>query len=81
MMAMMKNTSNIDRAIRLMIGILLLIVAFAVDAVANNMVLKVIVLAFSTMNLISALTAFCPVYFAAGLSTLKTESPSESHNA
>ena len=43
MMAMMKNTSNIDRAIRLMIGILLLIVAFAVDAVANNMVLKVIV--------------------------------------
>ena len=81
MMTMMRNTSNIDRAIRLAIGIVLLVVAFAADVVASNLLLKIIVLAFSTMNLISAVTSFCPVYFVAGLSTLKSEQSAENQSS
>ena len=74
-MTMAKNTSNTDRAVRLIIGVVLLVAAFTADVIVNSMPLKVIVIAFATMNFISASTSFCPVYFVAGISTAKDKQP------
>lgn len=66
---MIKNMCSLDRGIRFLLGIVLILVAFFVPAVSSNSLVYVLVVAFSAVNFISAGISFCPVYYVAGLST------------
>ncbi|WP_417516057.1 DUF2892 domain-containing protein [Minwuia sp.] len=64
-----KNMHNVDRALRLIIGLVLLwIGVIDQDIIANQLIAWALGL-FGVVNIVSALMAFCPVYFMAGFST------------
>lgn len=64
-----KNMHNIDRAIRVVIGLVLIWLGFVDQALISNQLISWAIGLFGFVNLVSAAAAFCPVYFAAGFST------------
>jgi hypothetical protein len=67
---MEKTVGSTDKIIRIIIGIILLIIAFALPVGA---VLKVILVIFGIVALITAISGLCPLYSLLGINTCKTK--------
>ncbi|MHB0928115.1 MAG: YgaP family membrane protein [Candidatus Nanopelagicales bacterium] len=65
---MVKNESNLDRIIRVVLGLVVLIVAFSVGA---SSALGIVLLVVAVVLLVTAAVGFCPLYRLLGLSTKK----------
>ncbi len=65
---MVKNESNLDRIIRVVLGLVALIVAFSVGA---SSALGIVLLVVAVVLLVTAAVGFCPLYRLLGLSTKK----------
>ena len=66
---MVKNESNLDRIIRGVVGVAL--VLFALFGSAGNMVLWVVALVIGAVLILTAAIGFCPLYKALGIKTNK----------
>jgi hypothetical protein len=51
-----KNTSQLDRGIRLCLGLALVIAALTFPPISSSLLIKIVVIAFAVINLISGLT-------------------------
>jgi hypothetical protein len=67
---MIKNESNADRVIRVVIAIAAFAGAFAVGA---SSVLGIVLFVVAAIMLVTAAVGFCPLYRLFGLSTNKTK--------
>jgi fatty acid desaturase len=67
---MIKNESNADRVIRVVIAIAAIAGAFAVGA---SSVLGIVLFVVAAIMLVTAAVGFCPLYRLFGLSTNKTK--------
>lgn len=64
-----KNMHTIDRAIRVVLGLLLVWIGFIDQGMISNQLIAWAIGLFGIVNLVSAAAAFCPIYFMAGFST------------
>jgi len=64
-----KNMHNIDRALRLALGLILIWIGFIDQGLISNQLISIAIGLFGVVNVVSAGAAFCPVYFMAGFST------------
>ena len=71
---MKANESGADRATRVVVGIIALIVAFVVLDVMSGAVLGIIVAAAGGIMILTGFCGFCPAYKLVGLSTCKKQS-------
>lgn len=69
-----RNLSNIDRIIRTLLGLVLIYYGFVDPSVIANPVAATLVGLFGLINIFAGITAFCPVYKLAGLSTCRKRS-------
>jgi hypothetical protein len=67
--AMNKNVGTIDKVIRIILGIVLMIVAFT----TASTVLKVVLFIIGLVALVTALSGFCLLYKLLGVNTCKTK--------
>lgn len=67
---MQKNMGTIDRAIRIVIGVILFVLHFTYDF-SNT--LDMFLLIIATFIFVTCLISFCPFYYLFGLSTRKDE--------
>lgn len=67
------NESTTDRAIRAVVGIVLVIAAFAVDSGALKVILGILAL----IALVTAAVGFCPLYKLLGMSTSDNSSSTD----
>ena len=65
---MKKTIGSTDKVIRIVIGIVLLVIAFAAP---TGPVLKTILIILGIIALVTAVTGLCPLYSALGISTNK----------
>jgi hypothetical protein len=63
---MIRNESNLDRVVRLVIGVVALAVAFAVGI---GSVLGIVLLVAAAIMVVTAAVGFCPLHRLFGLST------------
>ena len=56
---MTANESGLDRIVRVVLGVVLLAVAFLV---ASTLVLKILLIALGAIMFFTAATSFCPIY-------------------
>ncbi len=68
---MKANESSIDRTIRAILGVLLIILAFTMLKVTDGEILGIIAAAVGAVFLLTALVGFCPAYKLIGFSTCK----------
>lgn len=68
---MKRNVGNIDRVIRILIGLLCAYVAIAPTEVLTVDALRLFIGAYGLVNLVTGATGFCPLYKMASLSTYK----------
>lgn len=66
-----KNVGPIDRALRLILGVVLIIVAFALLGVTDGAVAGIIAVAVGAVMLLTAAIGFCPAYLPLKMSTCK----------
>jgi hypothetical protein len=67
---MKKTVGAADKAIRIILGIVLLVIAFAVSV---GQVLKVILIIVGIIALLTAITGLCPLYSLLGINTCKVK--------
>lgn len=67
-----KNLCTLDRLARGVIGVVTAYFGLFGGDLIGEPIVQGILVVFGLLNLISLLTAWCPVYQVAGLSTLKT---------
>jgi len=67
-MKMKKNMGSVDRVIRTLIA-LVVIVLFLTNAISGT--LAVILLILAGVFIITSILSFCPIYFLFGINTLK----------
>jgi len=65
---MKKTVGSADTAIRIILGLILLIIAFAVSV---GHALKVILIVVGVIAILTAVTGLCPLYSVLGISTRK----------
>jgi len=70
-MKLKRNMCRFDRLVRLLIGAACIYIGFVETGIINQALVNALVGIFGVMNLIAAAVAFCPVYHAAGISTLR----------
>jgi hypothetical protein len=67
---MKKTVGSADKIIRILLGLIFLIIAFATPA---GQTLKVILILIGIIALLTAITGLCPLYSALGINTGKTK--------
>jgi hypothetical protein len=67
---MKKNVGTIDRVIRILVAVVVVILYFT-NVISGT--LGVILLALSAVFVVTSLISFCPIWLALGLSTRKKE--------
>ena len=67
---MKKTVGSADKVIRIILGLVLLIIAFAVSV---GQILKVILIVIGIIALLTAITGLCPLYSLLGISTRKVK--------
>jgi hypothetical protein len=67
---MKKNMGTIDKVIRILVAVVVLILYFA-HVISGT--LAIILLALSVVLIITSFISFCPLYFPLGISTRKKE--------
>jgi hypothetical protein len=67
---MKKNMGTIDKAIRILVAVVVVILYFA-NVISGT--LAIILLALSAIFVVTSLLSFCPLYLPFGLSTRKKE--------
>jgi len=77
---MKSNENGIDRAIRIILGIAALAVAFMTLGVMDGEILGIIVAVVGAILLLTGFVGFCPAYRLVGLSTCKKGSCGDSCN-
>ncbi len=70
---MKSNESGADRATRVVVGIIALIVAFVVLDAMDGAILGIIVAVVGGIMVLTGAVGFCPAYRLVGLSTCKKE--------
>jgi hypothetical protein len=68
-----QNLCTIDRAIRGLISVVLIIYVVLFFEQIGDLLLQILILVFAVMNLISFAIGWCPVYKIANISTCKKE--------
>ena len=68
---MKKTVGTADKVIRIILGIVLLVVAFTVSV---GQALKVILIVVAVIALLTAITGLCPLYSLLGINTCKAKS-------
>ena len=68
---MKKNMNNTDRLVRLVIAGLMALLYFSGTVTG---ILGYVALAFGAIMILTAFVKFCPIYYAFGMSTCKTDS-------
>ena len=63
------NLHNLDRLIRVIIGIACIYVGFVNTSIISNSLISILVGVFGVVNIIAAAMAHCPIYHLAGIST------------
>jgi len=76
-MTILPNLSNLDRSIRVGVGLACIYLGFSNGGLIPNHMVALIIGAFGVVNLVAAAMSRCPVYAVCGISTLKK--PSISH--
>jgi hypothetical protein len=66
---MKKNMGTIDKAIRIMVAVVVVILYFT-KVISGT--LAIILLALSAIFIVTSLLSFCPIYLPFGLTTMKT---------
>jgi len=69
-----RNLHNLDRLVRVVIGIGCVYVGFVDTSIISNNVVSMLVGAFGVVNIIAAAFSHCPIYNLAGLSTCPIKS-------
>lgn len=69
-----KNVGPMDRALRLIVGIILIVLAFGMLGVAEGSVGGIIAVAAGAVLLLTGAIGFCPAYLPLKLSTCKVRS-------
>jgi hypothetical protein len=67
---MKKNVGTIDRVIRILVAVVVVILYFT-NVISGT--LGIVLLALSAVFVITSLLSFCPIWMALGLSTRKKE--------
>lgn len=70
---MKPNENGVDRALRLALGVVLLIVAFMMLDAGTGAITGIIAAIIGAVLLITGLVGFCPAYRLVGISTCKTK--------
>ena len=65
---MKKTVGSVDKVIRIILGLFLLIIAFALSVWQT---LKVILIVVGVIALLTAITSICPLYSLLGINTCK----------
>ncbi|VAX41935.1 hypothetical protein MNBD_PLANCTO03-91 [hydrothermal vent metagenome] len=66
---MKMNEGGIDRVLRVVVGIGLLVLAFLKLGVMDGSILGIVAAAIGTIALLTGLAGFCPAYMLLGLKT------------
>lgn len=69
-----RNVGPVDRALRLIVGIILIVLALGMLGVAEGSVGGIIAIAVGVVLLLTAAIGFCPAYLPLRLSTCKVRS-------
>ncbi len=69
-----KNVGSVDRAFRAVVGIILVLLAFAMLGVTDGSVAGIVAIAVGALLLLTAAIGFCPAYLPLKLSTCKAKS-------
>lgn len=72
-----RNLNNIDRIIRLVLGVGCLYLAFTMPEKLGGTAIAVFIGIFGIINLFAAAMSHCPVYHMTGLSTYSAESKTD----
>jgi len=72
-MHLKRNLHTIDRVVRLVLGVGCVYLGFIDTAIIDNRVAAALVGIFGIVNLFAAVTSFCPVYGATGISTYRSQ--------
>jgi hypothetical protein len=67
---MKKNMGTIDKVIRILVAVVVLVLYFA-NVISGT--LAIILLALSVVFIVTSFISFCPLYFPLGISTRKKE--------
>jgi hypothetical protein len=70
---MEKNLHPLDRYLRGVIGVSVIGFALFNDSYLEEPILEILLILFGTLNLISLVSSWCPVYHLTGISTCKTK--------
>ncbi|MDH4275080.1 MAG: DUF2892 domain-containing protein [Gammaproteobacteria bacterium] len=63
------NMHRVDQIVRVFVSIACIYLGFIATGVIGQPIMNLLVGIFGIINLFSAVTAFCPVYFVSGIST------------
>jgi len=69
---MKANENGVDRALRLVLGVVLLVASYMWLGVADGQITGIIAAIVGAVFLITGLVGFCPAYRLVGMSTCKT---------
>lgn len=69
-----KNMGSIDRAIRIITGLVMMYLGFINQAVIGNFTINIIVGVFGIISIVFAYMSFCPIYTFGNISTMKKTS-------
>lgn len=68
---MKRNVGNLDRVIRMVLGIILLYLAFFQADILSSSTLYYFVVIFGIVNVVTAAFGMCPLYALAAISTYR----------
>lgn len=74
-MVLNRNMHPIDRAMRVILGFVLIYLGFFNNEIISDPIFASITGVFGVMNFVFAIVGVCPVYILAGINTLKKISP------
>lgn len=69
-----RNMGSIDRAIRIVTGLLMIYIGFIDQSIIGNLTISIIVGIFGVISILFAYLAFCPIYTLGNISTIKKSS-------
>ena len=72
-MALCKNVGTVDRAVRGLVGIVALVLAFTMLNVMEGAIGGIVAAGVGAIMLLTAAIGMCPLYLPIGLSTCKTK--------
>lgn len=70
---MKANESGVDRALRLVLGVVLLIASYMWLGVAEGTIVGIIAAIIGAVLVLTGLVGFCPAYKVCGMNTCKTK--------